>query len=60
MHTITPDKLAADTRQELTAAERRVADATAALHRAEGERDKLVLWLTDLTGCHDRRPTAVR
>ena len=59
MHTITPDKLAADTRQELTAAERRVADATAALHRAEGERDRVLSRLLDTEGAHDRRCVAV-
>ena len=60
MFTITPDKLAADARQGLTAAERKVADATAELHRAEGERDRVLSRLLDLDGCHDRRFVPVR
>lgn len=60
MLTITPDKLASDTRQELLRAERRIADATVELRRREGERDRVLERLTDLDGAHLGRFVPVR
>jgi hypothetical protein len=60
MHTITPDKLASDTRRELHQAEERVARATRWLRACEGERDRLLDRLLDAEGAHDRRFVPVR
>jgi hypothetical protein len=41
--------------EQLTAANERVALLTAELHRAEGERDRLLREQLDNTGAHDQR-----
>jgi hypothetical protein len=55
---------AATIRRQLSAIEALIAAATrqhrAELSRLEGQRDRLLLMLTDLDGAHDRRFVAVR
>ena len=47
-------------REALAQVEARVKNLTDALHRVEGERDELLLELTDMEGCHDQRFAGVR
>ena len=48
------------TRQELAEVEARLERLTQAVHRVEGERDALIIKLTDVEGAHDRRFAGVR
>ena len=54
----------ATVRRELQRIERQISEKQRELKKSiaplEGQRDKLLLKLTDLEGCHDRRPVAVR
>ena len=50
----------ADVHRQLQDVQERAAALTTELRQAEAERDSLVCRLTDLDGCHDRRPVAVR
>ena len=43
--------------RKLTEAERRIAEITAALHKAQGERDAILQQQLDHVGAHDQRYT---
>lgn len=47
-------------RADLAEVEARLSRLTQAVDRVTGERDLLVLKLTDLEGCHDQRFAGVR
>ena len=49
-----------DVHRQLQDVQERAAALTTELQQVEAERDTLLCRLTDLDGCHDRRPVAVR
>ncbi|MEX2175879.1 MAG: hypothetical protein WD872_16070 [Pirellulaceae bacterium] len=60
MLTLNSDKLTNDTRRNLLELSAAIDRLTKLLHRAEGERDRLILALADQEGAHDRRFVPVR